>query len=120
MTPAELKTWRECAGLSATQLADMLNVETRAVNRWEAGTNPWPKPIDEALNTMRQGLAATTEVLHQRLLAERPAVLYRYREPSDLKHHDRDLWRAGVTIQAHAAVLWAVHLETGAPIEYHP
>lgn len=118
MTPAELKTWRESAGLSASNLADLIGVETRAVNRWEAGTNPMPDTLAQGLEALQERIADAMEGLHNRLLAERPAVLYRYREPDDLKTHNRALWDAGLSVQGHAAVLWSVHLETGARIEY--
>ena len=120
MTPAEIKTWRECAGISSTQLAEILKVETRSLNRWEAGTNPIPGPVLEAIQAIRRHVDAAAQGLQAKLLAERPAVLYRFREPIDMKHHARALWDAGLSVQGHAAVLWAVHLETGAPIEWHP
>jgi transcriptional regulator with XRE-family HTH domain len=120
MSPAELKTWREAVGLSSTNLADLIGVETRAVNRWEAGTNTMPPGVSEGLQALRKSIGATMDTLRHQLLAERPAVLYRFREPIDMKHHARALWDAGLSVQGHAAVLWAVHLETGAPIEWHP
>ncbi len=118
MQPAELKTWRESVGLSATDLADLLGVETRSINRWEAGTNPIPEDLLLSIQQQAQLIEHELSALRTRLLAERPAVLLRYRTPQDLKAHDPALWKAGVTVPAHASVLWAVHLETGAPITY--
>lgn len=118
MNAATLKTWRESVGLSATNLADLLGVETRSISRWEADTNTIPDGILAEIAKIDANITSALSALEARLLSARPPVLYRFRELDDLKTHERDLWQAGVTLQAHASVLWRVARQTGASIEW--
>lgn len=118
MNAATLKTWRESVGLSATNLADLLGVETRSVSRWEAETSPIPPGILAKIAELDTRINLALSELESRIRGTRPMVLYRYREADDLKTHDRALWDAGVSLQAHASVLWKLARETGASIEW--
>lgn len=116
MNGAELKTWRESVGLSATQLAGLLGVETRSVNRWESETMPIPAGILAEISKLDHHIHQMLQWIEQR--HQDDPVLYRYREPDDLKTHDRELWDAGVSIQAHASVLWKISRQRGTPIRF--
>lgn len=49
MTPAELKHLRHSAGLSLGQLSALIDVHTRTIRRWETGTKPIPRALQNML-----------------------------------------------------------------------
>lgn len=57
MTPDELRTWREQAGLTQASLAAYLSVDRMSVSRWERGTRTIPAFLPLALETITQRLA---------------------------------------------------------------
>lgn len=45
MTGAELRTWRESAGLSREALAERVNVQPRTIKHWESGRADVPDDV---------------------------------------------------------------------------
>lgn len=59
MTPSDLRTWRETAGLSQSGLAALLGIRQNTVSRWELGTRSIPPYLGLAIwaiSVQRDGL----------------------------------------------------------------
>ena len=54
MTPAELTAWREKAGYSQIELAEILGVTNVSVSRWEHGTREIPSFLHLALECLEK------------------------------------------------------------------
>jgi DNA-binding transcriptional regulator YiaG len=52
MTPKQLKAWRKRNGYSQSQLAEVLEVATQTVSRWERGAREIPSFLRLALECM--------------------------------------------------------------------
>ena len=55
-TAAELRKWRETAGLSQNDAADLIGCSRRGIQLWEAGTNKSPKYIGLAIEAVNARL----------------------------------------------------------------
>lgn len=70
LSARELRFMRTHLGYSQSKLAELLQVSTIAVKKWESGENPLPGTTDTVIKTMfkerEQNMAALFEVLENR------------------------------------------------------
>lgn len=58
MTPSDLRTWRETAGLSQSGLAALLGIRQNTVSRWELGNRSIPPYLWFALQWIQYHVLA--------------------------------------------------------------
>lgn len=83
MTGAELQIVRLGLGLTLEQLGDYLGVESRSVRRWEAGTHPVPRGVQQEVYGLIEDANQAVDRLIDDVIsmADEPVIpVYRYAE----------------------------------------
>lgn len=79
MTGAEMKTRREALGLTTARLADLFDVQERAVQRWEDGDRKIPPARADELAQIEAYTNAAVERLADYITTWSPGVVFTYR-----------------------------------------
>lgn len=115
LSPAEFRVTREHLGLSRRDVAAMLEVEERAVRRWDDGTSALPPGV---IASVAHWVELTDDYVRQMAEAfnSKPGsvVLYTYRNDDDYRRAGNDQWCAGW----HRAMIARVAEHIDVSIEY--
>lgn len=115
LSAAEFRVTREHLGLSRRNMAAMLEVEERAVRRWDDGLSPVPPGV---VATIARWVELTDAYVEQMADAfdsrQGTAVLYTYRDDDAYRRAGNDEWCAGW----HRAMIARVAERIDVSIEY--
>ncbi len=112
MRAADLRARREACGLTQDDLAGIVDVQTRTVNRWERGTSPVPEDVAELIRRIEGSRAQIVEQAERAVVSNddggRVQLTY-YRTQEQFDELGRDVGPFGVANANARAV--AAHLE---------
>lgn len=118
MTQAEFRTIREGLGLTAAWLAEHLDINTRTIERWEAGTSGVPEFAVEAMAQL-EATAATHVGEHIETFRDAGVLAVLTIEPESDENVWPERWQRAIAFRVRQEIPLLRIVESGQMVNAH-